>query len=189
MSRRWEWEQQVLLASLLDRWLPDDAFFSATDGVARSPMSGWLRKKRGCKSGLPDMLIWCRRTKTIGIEMKSPGGRCTAPQRAVRELLLQAGCRWFECRSAAAAMVAIAASGLRFRTIVHPDGTVERWKRPRLAKWEKPRSDPSEPRPQHPEVAAQRRVARRRSLERKREKETANLAAERDDAEGGDIAA
>jgi hypothetical protein len=97
-----------------------------------------------------------------------------------------AGCRWFECRSAAAAMVAIAASGMRFRTIVHPDGTVERWKRPRLANWEKPRSDPSEPRPQHPEVAAQRRAARQRWRERqKAARQTVRLA----EATGDDIAA
>ena len=41
--------------------------------------------------------------------------------------------------------------------IVNEDRTVERWRPPRLAPWEVSRRDPSEPRPQHPRVAAQRR--------------------------------
>jgi hypothetical protein len=52
--------------------------------------------------------------------------------------------------------------------IVNEDGTVERWKQPRLADWEVPRRDPSEPRPQHPEVAARRRAARQRWRVRQR---------------------
>ena len=157
MAHRAEWLQQVELCRLLDKWLPDDAFWTATDPVAPSPMSGAMRRRRGIKRGVPDILIWCRRTKPIAIEMKSPGGRCSASQRATRKALIAAGVEWFEARSAAAAMTAIAGCRLRFRQIIHTDGTVERWKKPRLADWEKPRSDPSEPRPQHPEVLAQRR--------------------------------
>jgi hypothetical protein len=33
-------------------------------------------------------------------------------------------------------MVALAESGVRLRAIIHEDGTVERWKKPRLADWE-----------------------------------------------------
>jgi hypothetical protein len=85
--------------------------------------------------------------------VKSPSGKCTSAQRAVREALLRSGCQWFECRSANAAMVAIAACGVRFRKNVNADGTVERWRKPKLAPWEVPRRDPGEPRPRHPEVA------------------------------------
>src|SRR5262249_34205159 len=105
--------------------------------------------------------------------------------------MIAAGCVWWESRSANGAMVALAESGLKFRKIVHADGTVERWKKPRLADWEKPRRDPAEPRPLHPVVAAERRAARRRWRLRQanRAHETAKLVAERDAAAGGDIAA
>jgi hypothetical protein len=117
----------------------------------------------------------------IAIELKSPSGKCTSAQRAVREALLRAGCQWFECRSANAAMVAIAACGVRFRVITHEDGRMERWRRPKLANWELPRTDPREPRPQHPEVVSQRRAARRRWRARQPQaRETSNDARARD---------
>ena len=177
MARRWEWEQQVLLASLLDRWLPADAFWTATDPVAPSAMSGLMRRRRGVKRGTPDCLVWCRRTRPIGIEMKSPGGRCSPAQKAVRLEMIAAGCVWWESRSANGAMVALAESGVKFRKIVHADGTVERWKKPRLADWEKPRRDPAEPRPLHPVVAAERRAARQRWRERQQGRETPPISA------------
>jgi hypothetical protein len=159
---RWEWKEQIRLAELLTRWLPDDAFFSATDGVARSPISGWVRKKRGCKSGLPDVLIWCRRTRPIVVELKSPASRCSESQKEVRLKLIASGVDWWEARTANAAMVAIGESGVRFRTIINEDGTTEHWRQPKLAPWEVPRRDPSEPRPQHPEVVVRRQAAQRR---------------------------
>src|SRR6516164_8200083 len=54
------------------------------------------------------------------------------------------GAQWWVCRSAHAAMWAPS----------------ERWRQPRLAPWEIPRPDPAEPRPNAPEVTAQRRAAR-----------------------------
>jgi hypothetical protein len=72
------------------------------------------------------------------------------------------GAEWWECRSAHAAMWALRKSGVKFREIVHKDGTTERWRQPRLAPWEVPRRDRSEPRPQASEVSAQRRAARQR---------------------------
>ena len=87
-------------------------------------------------------------------------------------------------QTANAAMCALRKAGVRFRRIVHADGTVERWKQPRLADWEIWRTDPRERRPAHPEV----RAARQRWRERQRARKAA-MAAERDDAAGGDIAA
>lgn len=107
------------LSALLDKWLdPACTFWTATDLVAASALAGAMRKKRGVKAGVPDTLIWRRRAKPIAIEMKSPGGRCSASQRTVREGLQRAGCDWWECRSANAAMWALRRSGVRFRTIV-----------------------------------------------------------------------
>lgn len=178
------------LSALLDKWLdPRCTFATATDPVAASAMAGAMRRKRGVKAGVPDTLVWCRRTKPIAIEMKSPGGRCSPSQRATRAALLRAGCEWWECRSANAAMRALRKSGVRFRVILHADGTRERWRQPKLAPWEAPRRDPAEQRPQHPEVAAQRRAAWQRWRELQRVRKAAKLAAARDDAAGGDIAA
>jgi hypothetical protein len=140
---------------------PTCTFATATDPVASSAKSGAMRKKRGVKAGLPDTLVLHRR-KLITLELKSQQGKCSASQRAAREALLRAGAEWWECRSAHAAMWALRKSGVRFRTLVHNDGTTERWRQPRLAPWEVPRRDPAEPRPNAPDVAARRRAARQR---------------------------
>jgi hypothetical protein len=122
--RRREWLEQKRLARELNRWLdPSCSFWTATDPVAASALSGAIRKLRGVKPGLPDTLVWCRYTRPIGIEMKSAGGRCSRSQRTVREALLRAGVEWWECRSAHAAMWALAKSGVRFRKIIREDGT------------------------------------------------------------------
>jgi hypothetical protein len=65
-------------------------------------------------------------------------------------------------------MWALRKSGVGFRTLVHNDGTTERWRQPWLAPWEVPRRDPAEPRPNAPDVAARRRAGRQRWLARQR---------------------
>ena len=47
-----------------------------------------------------------------------------------------------------------------------PHARPQRWRQPRLARWELPRRDPAGPRPNPPEVAARRRAARQRWPER-----------------------
>ena len=173
--RRTEWLAQVELAVLLGRWLDDNcSFATAVDTVARSATAGKMRQLRGVRSGLPDNWVLYR-GKLVTIEMKAPGGRCTPSQRATRQSLLRAGARWWMCLSPNAALVALAESGVKFRAIINKDGSVERWKKPRLAGWEKPRTDPCEKRPAHPEVKAARRLWR----ERRRAAREAALAAER----------
>ena len=112
MARRAEWQQEVLLASLLDRWIdPATTFATAVDNVTRDATSGAMRRRRGVVPGLPDNLVVHRRKRTgcilVAIEMKSPGGRCSPSQYAAREGLLRAGAEWWECRSAHAAMWAL----------------------------------------------------------------------------------
>jgi hypothetical protein len=172
VSRREEWQEQVKLSLLLDKWLdPACTFWTATDPVAPSATSGAMRKKRGVKPGVPDTLI-LHRGKLVTIELKSRQGRCSPSQRAAREALLRAGAQWFECRSAAAAMWCLSKAGVRFRTLVHEDGTMERWRQPRLARWLIPRRDPAERRPNAPDVAARRRAARQRWRERQQRRQT-----------------
>ena len=100
-----------------------------TDPVASSALSGAICKQRGVKPGVPDVLVWYRR-KPITIELKSRHGQCSRPQRLAREALLRAGAQWWVCRSANAAMWALAQSGVPFRTIVHDDSALERWQQP-----------------------------------------------------------
>jgi hypothetical protein len=173
--RRWEWREQVLLSQLLGKWLdPSCSFATAVDNVASSALSGFIRRKRGVVAGLPDNWVVFR-GKLIGLELKSPSGKCSRAQREVRAAMLRSGCRWFECRTANAAMCALAESGVKFRTLIKADGSVECWKRPRLADWEQPRADPRHRLAAHPEI----RAKRKRWRERQREREAAMPAAER----------
>jgi hypothetical protein len=73
-------------------------------------------------------------------------------------------------------MAALALSGVEFPEI-RSDGTVERWEQPALEDWERPRRDPAEPRPRHPDVLARDREAQRRRRERQRALKIATSAA------------
>ena len=82
MARREEWQEQVKLSSLLDKWLdPTCTFATATDPVASSATAGAMRKKRGVKAGLPDTLV-LHRGKLVTLELKSRQGKCSASQRS-----------------------------------------------------------------------------------------------------------
>jgi hypothetical protein len=84
VARREEWREQVKFARLLDKWLdPVCSFWTATDPVAPSVTSGAMRKKRGVKPGVPDVLVWYR-GRSITIELKSRRGQCSPSQRAAR---------------------------------------------------------------------------------------------------------
>jgi hypothetical protein len=145
-----EWRQQERLKFLLDTWLPDDAFWTAIDTVARSATAGAMRRKRGVKPGLCDVIIWYR-GRTFCIELKGPYGQCRPAQRAVREQMLKAGIKaWWQCRTAESAMWAIAKSGVKFRTIVDERGVIQNWQQPELEPWEIPKTDPRERRPRPP---------------------------------------
>jgi hypothetical protein len=177
VARREEWREQVKLARLLDKWLePACTFWTATDPVAASVTSGAMRKKRGVKPGVPDVLVW-HPGGSITIELKSRQRQCSRSQRAVREALLRAGAQWWVCRSADAAMWALYKSGVPFRTIVYEDGTIERWQQPELPAWEVPKRNPHERRPRAPDYWEPEEAA-----------EIGELAAASNEAAGGDIA-
>jgi hypothetical protein len=69
-------------------------------------------------------------------------------------------------------------AGVPFRTIVHEDGTIERWQQPILPAWEVPKRNPHERRPRAPDYWEAGAAA-----------EIAELAAASDDAAVNDIAA
>jgi hypothetical protein len=178
VAHREEWQEQVKFSLLLDKWGdPACTFWTATDPVAPSVTSGAMRKKRGVKPGVPDTLVLYR-GKLIAIELKSRRGQCSRSQRLAREALLRAGAQWWVCRSAHAAMWALARSGVCFRTLTNDDGTLECWQQPELAAWEVPKRNPHERRPRAPDWEPNKVGA-----------EIAQSTAERGDAAGGDIAA
>jgi hypothetical protein len=143
-----------------------------------------LQKRRGVRSGLPDILVVFRHdagtgTIVIFIELKSRRGVASKVQKQIRLEMLPAGAEWWMARSARAALTALHLSGVVFR---------RPWNPPRLQPWEGPFADPNARLPQAPEVAAQRRAAQQRWRERQRA-QAAKQAAERGEAARGDIAA
>ena len=64
---------------------------------------------------------------------------------------MRPGTQWWVCRSANAAMWALARSGVRFRTLTNDDGTIECWQQPKLSAWEVPKRDPHERWPRAPD--------------------------------------
>jgi hypothetical protein len=180
-SRRQEWAEQTKLAEMLDKYLnAADTFWTSLENKPLSLLSGLFQKRRGVRSGLPDLLvIW--RAKPIFVEIKSRAGVASKAQKQICAKLKLAGADWYLARSGRAALMALNLSGVVFR---------RKWKPPRLKPWEGPFADPTRRLPQAPEVAAERKAARKRwRLRQRTARETAKLAVERDDAAGGDIAA
>jgi hypothetical protein len=174
-SRREEWTEQVKLAELLDNYLdPSCTFWTSLENKPLSMLSGLFQKRRGVRSGLPDVLVVYRHATgiiVILIELKSRRGPSKA-QKQIRLEMLPAGAVWWMARSARAAMRALDLSGVLFR---------RKWEPPQLQPWEGPFADPTQRLPQHPKVAAERREAKRcyRLRREMREREAAELAAER----------
>ena len=79
-SRRQEWAEQTRLAEELPKYLPADAFWSALENRPLSPLAGLLQKRRGVRSGLPDLHILYR-GKSIYVEMKSHRGLASPAQK------------------------------------------------------------------------------------------------------------
>ena len=151
--RREEWRQQMKLSVMLDKYLdPTCTFWTSLENKPISRISGIFQKKRGVRSGIPDVFVLYL-GRPIFVELKSRVGVATKVQKQVRVELLPAGATWWMARSARAAMMALHLSGVVFR---------RRWKPPRLKPWEGPFADPHQRLPQAPDVAARRRAARRR---------------------------
>jgi hypothetical protein len=172
-SRREEWGTQTALARLLTEYLARScAFWTSLENRPRSRLSGLLQKKRGVRSGLPDVMVICR--KVVFVEVKSRSGRASLAQKQVRDELVAVGCEWFMARSARAALTALDRAGVPFR---------RPWRPVQLRPWEGPFSGAERRLPQHPEVAARQREACRRWRERKHALKLA-AAAERNDGAG-----
>jgi len=178
-SRREEALEHIALAALLDKHLdPACTFWTSLENKPISMLSGMFQKRRGVRSGLPDVMVLLRHaagTLVIFIELKSHRGKVSRVQKQIRLEMLPTGAVWWMARSARAALMALHRSGVPFR---------RKWKPPRLEEWEGPFSDPTQRLPQHPLVTIEWREEKRRCRLRKqiREREAARLAAERDGA-------
>ena len=95
--RREEWGEQVRLSWLLGKYLdPATTFWTSLENRPSSFLNGLLQKKRGVKSGLPDvMVIFCQRP--VFVEVKSRAGIASKAQRRVRAALLAAGVPLVAC--------------------------------------------------------------------------------------------
>jgi hypothetical protein len=168
--RREEWREQMKLSVMLDNYLdPTGTFWTSLENKPISRISGIFQKKRGVRSGIPDVFVLYL-GRPIFVELKSRVGVATKVQKQVRVDLLPAGATWWMARSARAALMALHLSGVTFR---------RQWKPPRLKPWEGPFADPTRRLPQAPDVAARRRAARRRWRARLlHARQTGNLAPE-----------
>jgi len=162
-GQRHEFAEQIKLVRMMGAYLDRRrTWWTALENKPRSALSGALQLKRGCKSGLADVLVISarhRHAKPIFIELKSRGGLASKVQKQVRSELLPAGAGWFMARSANAAMMALYRSGVAFR---------RPWQPPPLEAWEGPFADPNRRLPQAPDVAERKRAYRRRYRERQR---------------------
>ena len=145
--------------------VPGTASWTAIENKPRTAISGMYQKLAGVRSGFSDLIFLRADKPTILIEMKSPVGALSKVQRGIRAELLAQGCRWFLCRSAAAALVALHRAGIEFRSVAGRP-----WQPPKLEPWEEPFEDPSERHPRHPSLRARRREAKRRQRAAMRER-------------------
>jgi hypothetical protein len=182
-NRREESTEQTKLVGLLTRYLdPSCTFWTSLENKPISAVSGMLQKRRGVRSGLPDILVLFRHdtgTIVIFIELKSRRGVASKVQKQIRLELLPSGATWWMVRSARAPLMALHLEGVIFR---------RKWQPAQLKPWEGPFADPTQRLPQEPRVAAERAAARKRWRKRQRA-QVAKQLAERDAAAGADIAA
>jgi hypothetical protein len=177
ISVREEGREHIRLAKLLAYYIdPENSFWTSLENRPMSLLSGLIQKKRGCRSGLPDVAVFQRRGGRIHlvfIELKSRRGEVSPVQKQVCEELRRIGARWWCVRSARAGVEALRLSGVGFR---------RKWEPPRLQYWEGPFSNPMRRLPVPPEVIEERRIAARLQRQRYQARVAAARSREADGA-------
>ena len=102
--RRPEQALQIAVAGYLALALKPPSFWSSIDHGAgkMTPASAGLRKARGVKPGLPDVLVMhpiFGHTLVIGVELKATVGRLSPSQHAVGAAFLGCNSHYFVARS------------------------------------------------------------------------------------------
>ena len=89
------------LSVMLDKYLPDATFWTSLENKPISRISGIFQKKRGIRSGIPDLFVLNSGRRPIFVELKSRAGVASKAQKQVRVELLSAGATggWREARA------------------------------------------------------------------------------------------
>ena len=80
--RHTERSEQIRLTKLLAQYLPDNVFWSALSNAPRTALAGFLARKRGVRSGLPDLMV-VHGGRVTFLELKSPPGVASKTQKQV----------------------------------------------------------------------------------------------------------
>ena len=102
MPEQREWTLQRAIAVYLSKALPPDVYWTAIDiGSAGGARAGQLRKARGVRPGIADMMIAWRGVSlavTLWVEIKA-GSSLSEAQKLFRDQVTNAGHRWALARS------------------------------------------------------------------------------------------
>jgi len=79
------------IAKYLD---PSCTFWTSLENRPSSWLNALLQKKRGVRSGLPDVKVIFRQ-RPVFMEMKSRAGIASEAPRRIRDELVAAGCEWW----------------------------------------------------------------------------------------------
>ena len=112
-----EWRLQRAIVTYLSKALPETAYFSSIDiGSAGSAHQGALRRARGVKAGLPDLLV-AFAGRALWLEIKN-GSSLSEPQKLTRDALRANGHAWALVRSLEDVEAACAEAGIPLRATV-----------------------------------------------------------------------
>jgi hypothetical protein len=116
--RRPEQQLQIQVANYLTLALRPPTFWTAIDhasGVKNGRLAGALRKARGVRPGLPDILIFekCDMwTCVIGIELKAAKGKQSAEQWKIEKAFMDCKADYFLCNSLESVVDALQLCGI-----------------------------------------------------------------------------
>lgn len=112
-----EWSAQRAHVAFLSKALPADAYFTAIDiGTAGSARQGMLRRARGVRPGIADLLIVHKGT-TLWIEVKV-GASLSEAQKMFRDAVCANGHYWALARSTEDVEAALLTAGIPLRATV-----------------------------------------------------------------------
>ena len=90
---------QIATVKFLHHALPPDAVFTGVEHAQQmSPRAGSIRKAKGVRRGLSDLMIWWR-GKFIAVELKTDAGRMSDAQKEFADGIVGAGFAFHCCRS------------------------------------------------------------------------------------------
>ena len=106
---------QIAVAKFLHHALPADAIYTGIEHAGKSSIiAGAIRKAKGIRRGLPDLLVWYR-GRHFGIELKTATGVQSDAQREFARAMVANGFGYHVCRSIEAVEAAVASYQIPLR--------------------------------------------------------------------------